>query len=320
MYRKILKDAWQISWKSKYLWFFGLFAAFLGWKGEYEVIVRAASGNIRSQAPYWLQILSEKEVTVGKFSNLFVAETSTMIALVFTLLLILFLAGFLFWLAVVSQAAVINGSFLSLNKKGNNFEDNLGAGIKSFWPVLGMNLIMKITICACFALISLPLIFFGRSGNLFLADFVYFLIFIVFIPLAICFSFIVRYAINYSVLKKEKFVSAFAKGWKLFKDNWLVSVEVSLLIYLVSFLAGFAIVLFVATLIISLLFLLIIFKAVSLYIFWVIFSLGFFVILFFIICAGSLLSTFQISASTVLFSELISGGMKSKIVRIFERE
>jgi hypothetical protein len=36
-YRPILKKAWHIAWRFKYLWFFGLFAALLGTGGMYNV-------------------------------------------------------------------------------------------------------------------------------------------------------------------------------------------------------------------------------------------------------------------------------------------
>jgi hypothetical protein len=42
LYRSILKRAWEISWKFKYLWFFGLFAALLGNGGEFEIILMMA--------------------------------------------------------------------------------------------------------------------------------------------------------------------------------------------------------------------------------------------------------------------------------------
>ena len=40
LYRDIIKEAWYITWRRKFLWFFGLFAVLLGNGGEYEILIQ----------------------------------------------------------------------------------------------------------------------------------------------------------------------------------------------------------------------------------------------------------------------------------------
>ena len=41
-YRNILKQAWKITWRNKYLWWLGIFAALLGNGGEFEILFNNA--------------------------------------------------------------------------------------------------------------------------------------------------------------------------------------------------------------------------------------------------------------------------------------
>ena len=43
LYRKVLKQALFITWRAKFLWIFGFFAALLGNGGAYEILFRSFS-------------------------------------------------------------------------------------------------------------------------------------------------------------------------------------------------------------------------------------------------------------------------------------
>ena len=44
-YRAILKESWKISWKNKYLWFFGFFASLVSFNVELKIFSRSLNQN-----------------------------------------------------------------------------------------------------------------------------------------------------------------------------------------------------------------------------------------------------------------------------------
>ena len=46
LYRNIFSQSLKITWRYKYLWFFGLFSALLGNGGEIELLLRRFDGTV----------------------------------------------------------------------------------------------------------------------------------------------------------------------------------------------------------------------------------------------------------------------------------
>lgn len=337
LYRNILKQAWNITWRHKYLWFFGLFVALLGNSGEYEIIARKlslnASGNFLNFGG-----LAETGIFSGSalvnIGQLFKSEPFTVIMILVVWLVILVLLGFLLWLIIVSQAALVNNSatIITNKRKGQDIgiKDGVMAGTKYFWPVLGLNIVIKIIIYSAITLVSLPIIFtiarVGSSAELAPAlstgtNLLFILLFIIFIPAAVALSFIIKYAICYVVIKGSRFIDSIRQGWQLFIKNWLVSVEMAFLLFFINFLVGLGILLVVLILTIPFLFLAILaYKLISLTSFWLIVIIGLTFFLFIIIAGGAALATFQTASWTGLYIELTGRGGISKIVRIFNKK
>jgi len=104
-YRNILKQAWQLTWRNKYLWWFGIFAALLGNGGEFEILFNNAGAN-PSQAlfPSWQRIASTGVFsghTLTNIGNLFRNDTLNMILVLVVCLIALAVGLFLVWLVIV---------------------------------------------------------------------------------------------------------------------------------------------------------------------------------------------------------------------------
>ncbi|MFH1822940.1 MAG: hypothetical protein ABH830_04535 [Patescibacteria group bacterium] len=321
LYRHILSQAWQVTWQNKYLWFFGLFAVLIGSSGEYEVFIRGTGGDLSQNFfPNFRSIIETGVFSGQTFSNigsLFKTDPLSMFILIIISLIIFALFMFLVWLAIVSQIALVNNSASIINGKKRNFRDGIMAGMKNFWPILGLNALIKIIIFFAFVLISLPIILSIASNSWQLANLLYIILFIIFIPAAISFAFMVKYAIAYVIIKNSSFFDSIVEGWLLFKNNWLVSIEMAFVLFFINFLVGLAIVLALLILAIPFLFLALLFyNLASLAGFWIVIMLGIISLLFIIIAGGAALATFQISSWTGLFLKLVSKGGTSKILRI----
>jgi len=323
LYRGILKQALDITWKSKYLWFFGLFAALLGNGGEYEILFQPFSND---SAPSMLSGF-EKLAQTGLFSmqglkgigNLLVTQPISVIVAILVLVIIFALLAFVVWLVNVSQAVLVKNTLLKISDKQLKFKDSLYEGMKKFWPVFGFNLVARIIVMISLAIVGY-IVFFSNDLGSVASALIYILMFLVFIPLAMSFSFIVKYSIGYSVINNEKFLDAFNSGWSLFKKNWLVSLEMAFILYFLNIVA--ALLFIVVALIVALPFAFLAFLATSVSMmgmFLFIVSVGVILFIALLITTGSLVATFQVSAWTTLYIELIGRGAKSKIVRMFSK-
>ena len=323
-YRNLVKQAWNITWKHKFLWFFGLFSTFLAAGGsiEYKILDQninqgLVNGSLLNAGLFAQIVYMIRNFCLG-FINLFTYDFLTIISTITVLLVFLALAAVLIWLSVSSQAALVISvkKILANNKKRESaltIRDGITAGHKKFWPVLGLNILIKIAVNALIFIISLPLIFLVlEDSGLFV--FIYVLLFVIFLPIAISLSLMLKYAIAYSVLENETFIVAIEKGWKLFIKNWLVSLEMAIILFIINFFASLAILLTI-----TILFFPLFLVGISFGFYWLI-VLMVFLALVFVVLAGSALGTFQISTWTDLFINLKEGTFIAKLERVFSKK
>jgi hypothetical protein len=324
LYRDILGQAVKSTWKNKYLWFFGLFAAFLGNAGEFEIIFRGFN-----KSSYPLIPGMEGITQSGLFSwqgikgagNLIQTDPLSLFIALGVLLLVLAIGLFFLWLAICSQAALVHSSARIRNNKTHSLKASLGVGMAKFWPVLGMNVVMRILMYALFSILSLPIILLSTKLGIISISLLYLVSFVVFVVFVVVFSFIIKYAIAFTVIKDLNFVSAIKQGWKLFIKNWLVSLEMAFLLFFINFIVGAGIILLFLIISIPFFFMAYMFAAFQLFFsFWLIVLLALIAYVVFIALTGSFLSAFQINTWTGLFMELVSRGGVSKLVRIFSKE
>ena len=317
-YRNILKQSWALTWRNKYLWWFGIFAALLGNGGEFEILFNNTGGDpAQSLFPAWQRIASTgifSGHTLANIGNLFRNDTLNMIFVLVVCLIALAIGLFLIWLVVVSQAAVVNNSAAVIKQKKHTLKDGLDSGILNFWPVLALNIMIKALIYILLVIISLPIIFYQGNFN---AVLFYIIALIIVLPVAIVLSFIMKYAVAYVVINKSKIMPAIQKGCRLFKENWLISFEMAIILFFINLLVGLAIVLAILVLAVPFLFLgLIFYYSFSLIGSWLIAFLAFASFLFMVVSVGAALAVFQISSWTGLFLELEKKSGTSKLVRM----
>jgi len=312
LYRQILKKAWLITKKYPYLWLLGFFAAFLGNGGEYQVLIKQIrSVKLQPETIYnlrlWLLSASpEFNISLGRslLLGLFIIVALGLLAL-------------LVWLAISAMAGLILGSAQANRNEKSTFTKLLQGGSQNFWPVLGLQVIAKIIIYGILTLILAPLMLAAfAQGNQFLNIFILILTFLIFIPLTIVVSFVTRYASAFVVLSKQKIMLAFQNGWRLFSANWLISLEMALLLLAINLLAGLALLL-VSFLLFSPFF----FVGLASTLqhpgtFWSIVAVPLIIIVLLTLALGAALATWQTSAWTLLFLRLTEGGRAySKLVR-----
>lgn len=309
LYRVILKKAWEIAKKYKLLWIFGFFAVWVANTGEMQIFFNSFSSIEKTSLGLWNNPL---------FLALFKGAPSFDAIISGLLLLLIFLIMFLLvaWLVVVSQTAIIYATYLISKNKKISFKIIFSEAQKHFLKVLGLNALSRVLVGLLLFTILIPILtIIVASGSKF-ATLFSIIIWIIFLPIAIIISFIMKYAINFVIIEKENFRDSISKAWDLFRTNWLVSIEMTLALTIISFIVGF-ILLFITIIIVGP------FLRIDLLTFYSFKNFAFGLILFKVLpliviytIIGAWISVFQISSWTLLFEKLTSGKWYSKLVRI----
>jgi hypothetical protein len=318
LYRTVLSQAWAIVKKTKWLWLFGLFAAFLGNGGEIDVLFQYSK---LTNAPAYLNGLRDSfanlDLNVLKDGVLNALATQPLLSILYVAIIIIFTLLFL-WLVTVSQGSIIYAAATLDADKKTNFRDSLLKGIQKFWPLLGLNLTISFLLYFILIVLAIPFAaMYMANGSVGAISFITILAFVILIPLTIIFSFILKYALAFVVIKNQSAVSAFRLAWRLFIQNWLISIEMAVILFFINFLIGLALVLLIVLLALPFvglaLLMILIQNEVGILI-----ASGFalIILLILILFTGAGLATFQYSAWTILFQKLLTGKKYPKLIRL----
>lgn len=322
-YRSILKQALNIAWKNKHLWFFGLFAslAVAGGTMEYQFMTQGlGQGFIASSYKDLNGILATSYLLQGAWTGIINVFSGGIVAVLNTLTVLLLVGAILFifvWLAITCQAALIDNIKKLINPKKkvsvSSIREGLTIGNRHFWSVLALNIFIKILVGLAFIIASLPLLFLVLSDN---QSFIitYTILFVIFVPVAVSLSLIVKYAISARVLDNKSVVESLEQGWYLFIKNWLISLEIALILFIISFLASFILLIAIGIVFFPLLWVSLVFSIT-----WLTYLI-ILLVLIVVVLFGSLLTTFQISTWTDLYLHLKNNKGVAKLERIFQKK
>ncbi|MFA5644317.1 MAG: hypothetical protein WC928_02200 [Patescibacteria group bacterium] len=326
-YRAILKQALRISWKNKLLWFFGFFASLISFTAEFKIITQSLNRNMGVSSINNIKTF----INTGIFSKnawtniveLIKNDPKSILFLIFVLLIIMAVVAFFAWLSTVSQISIID----SVNKimKGKieklTIKKSIQTGNKKFWPVFLLNVFISLVVWISHLIIG-TLLLLAIVKNQALTVLLYGLIFIIFIPLSLFISFVIKYAIAYSIIEGKKMGQAIKQGWKLFLKNWLISVEMSIILFFVNIitLILLSIISFIGFFLFFGLALSTVFLIPSSIFFWIIIILGGLFLLAVMVLGGALLNVFQITSWTDLFVQLRGDQNIGKLEKIFQTQ
>lgn len=236
-YSQILKQALNVAWKYPVLWVFGLFAAILGSAGEIELLLGGFQFSPDSAlVSFWYGLFQGGFFTaegLKGFLGLTVVSPLSLFFITFIFLIVLALTILIVWLVVVSQIALISQTIAITKNKQSDFRAGFNLGIQKFFSVLA----------ADFALRAFGLVLLLLTGALALLDFpgdifIFILIFDIFLVALLLFSFVIKFAVCGMVLKNWTFQESLKKGKDLFQNNWLVTLEVAVVVFVVYLLVN----------------------------------------------------------------------------------
>ena len=329
LYRPIVKRAWLMAKKVKSLWFFGLFTAILGLSGEFEIVRRAIylptsnsdtglfQGIINSFRFGWENSIAKTgDNLFVNFGKTLINAPTPMFILFVIIIIMITVALFFVWLAVVSQIGLIrNASLVNKNKKPT-INEGIDFAVKNFWPVALVDLVIKIVFAILFGLMGWIVAISINIGWIGVAA--YYLAFIIFTIVIFAVSFISKYQILYLILKGQKIAKALSLAWKTLKANLMVSIEMAAVIFC-AYLVGALIGIVLFSFPIGLVMLIYANFKLPFYSVMIILTVSYLVIIVLLAWIAAFLTAFQWSAWTILFERITEGGAESKVTRTSEQ-
>ncbi|OQA36796.1 MAG: hypothetical protein BWY53_00319 [Parcubacteria group bacterium ADurb.Bin326] len=325
LYRPVLKRAWEITKKSPSLWVLGLLSIAFSVGSEYEIMLRALYNSSREGIiNAFLEgvntgisegaTLTSQSFWINSW-NVFVNNIGSATTALFVFACI-FVAILLFiWLAICSQVAMIRNIYLIDKGKKPTLAEGFNFSFINFWPILFSVISLKIALMLMFGLLGLVL--WLVSGFGWAADVIYVVAFIAFVGASLVFAFLIKYQIFYILLKKQNFTSALKDAWSLFAKNWLVSLEMAGLMFLV-FLVGVIVSAFLITIFFSIPIVIVpyYFGIWPVFLKFAVSLLSLIGIIATAVIVNSFVAVLQWSSWTLLFSRLEQGEASSGIERI----
>ncbi|MFA5076730.1 MAG: hypothetical protein WC480_04960 [Patescibacteria group bacterium] len=319
LYRIIVKNAWLTTWRNKFLWPFGFLASFWGIGSTYEVVLRSLDLSTEREL-YWVRLWHDI-ISTGlnweSIKELFANGPLQVVLLLFFIILFGLVILFCFWLFTCSEIAVIKASSALLRKReiGNLFFESK----EDFWPVFTVNLIGKVLIFLFLLLLSYPILqpLLGTEYSIPVLM-VYILFYVVIVAVVLIISFVTIISDIHIVVNKDSVMSAIKKSWAMVVNNWLVCLETAILLFVISILVGFGLVLL--TILLSIPYLMLFYLASvvigSIVIYWLLLILALLTGLLVIFIVISLVTTFQLVLWVELFEKINNKSAVAKLERL----
>jgi hypothetical protein len=216
-YGYVLTRAWQIIWKHKVLWVFGILAGCSA-KGN-------NGGSSNSNFSQDAGEMPPKVIEYGDKVLAFLEEPFVIFGLVALLLLIIALTIFL---STIGRIGLISGTYKAEAGIGKlRFGELFKDGTSRFWRFFGMSLLVSLPfIIVVFGLIGMGIFAALSTGDTasasdFLAGFITVIcvLFCCLFFFALLIGVIVQQAQNAMVLEKHGISTSLMRGWDVFKNN-----------------------------------------------------------------------------------------------------
>ncbi len=238
-YGDLIKDAFRISWRNKYLWFFGFFAGGTSSGFNVPTIPSGGGGNdFDDLDPSGSEFSSSLAAQAGQgvFENVGLLVALGVVVLLIVLVFIV--------LGLISQGALAESVAAVDRGEQRRFSSAWRAGLSSLWRVLGYYVLFILISIGFLLAIGIPLALLV-GGTFFATESVgarvsvavlaglaaIGLLILVFIPLAI----IGQFALRELVVRRERVFSSIGGGYRLFRRNpgrsllvWIIQVGVML--------------------------------------------------------------------------------------------
>lgn len=217
-YTSIIKKAWHITWRNKYLWWFGFFIAL------------TETGMMIFNLPDDKQNLADG----GKIIDFI---SSHLAVIIWTAVSVLIIYIFLLVLSIIARGGLIKSAGKIFQGEKTDFLSGMKAGRKYFWKILLIGVFASVLFLFSLLVLLVPVSFFMINQIYFTALLLSLLAFIIAIPLFILIFFLKTYGYIYAVLSDLGAVQSLENAYYLLRKNLRVSILMLLITSLLEIIA-----------------------------------------------------------------------------------
>jgi hypothetical protein len=224
---QILKNAWQITWKHRFLWWFGMLIA-LGSGGgmQYRSIgnqEKNSQGEMMMET--WRRIMDH----YGTWIWIGVAVIIVLVIIVWVL-------------RIISQAGIIRSLDQVSRGEATNFASGFAQGKVYFWKIFFIDITISFLLLLLIIVFLVPVIFLFTNKAIVLGILIALMAVAIFIPVAVMAGYMRRYSYYYIVLANLDVREALENSYLVFRRNIIPSIILSLIFIPISIIFFLAII------------------------------------------------------------------------------
>lgn len=228
-YLALVKQAFQITWRNKFLWIFGILA------GGGAVSLNFSGLNFSFDSSSLEQANQASFVEfLNQIRSFYYAHELT----IWLIILILLLFFVIIWIfSLIFQGALIGGVAKIEKGEKTNFKHSFSLGWQAFWRILGLKILISIIILIFLIILSLIIIGMFIVTPI-LAIILGVLLMLCFWFLALILSLIVHFALRITIIKQLRVIASLKKALTLFKNFWLQMIIIALIVFALGMVWG----------------------------------------------------------------------------------
>lgn len=206
-YSELIKQSFQITWKNKFLWYFGLF-----------------TGGIVLNIPSFNYQFGESEISsinsLGTFDGLrsFYFDHQLIIYILLGIVLVLSLVIWIF--SVISQGAIINGVYTISQNRSISFKNAFLAGWHNFWRLLILGILILLIFLITLVVFALPVLVLALTGLIIPAIIMGIFLVLAYIIFALILSLCFNYSYRILIVENVPILASINLGVVFFKKYW----------------------------------------------------------------------------------------------------
>ena len=237
-YGYALTRAWQITWKYKVLWIFGILAG---------CGTNSSSGSNGSNFSQDYSEMPPEMIEAGERAFAFFSQPAVIVGIVFLIILVIILTSFF---STIGRVALISGTYKAeAGAERLGFGELFKDGLSRFWRFFGMNLLVSIPfIIVIFGLLGAAIASVIGAENANLAE-EFLVAFIPTICVLLCCLFIfslfvgmvLQQAQNAMIVEDLGISASLIRGWEVFKNGLGHIFLMAVILFIIAMVVGVAI-------------------------------------------------------------------------------
>ncbi len=240
-YKHAVANAWSATLNKRWLWPLAFFASFLGLSSTFQIFFDVMPQDTGVMVDI-TRTTSQDFLTAnfvgwsnGFYQIPWTKVTISDIPLLAMVIILLFIILGLTVIVVSAQGGLIHGLAATFSNKRSDFFTSFRAGLDRFWELFIVNFAYRLIYLFFLGAIIMPLLLIAAFAPAPWTLFWSVVIFFIALPTVIILDILARFTIMFVMLSKGTLNKSFNKAWKLFRENWLISIETSLLIFVLLF-------------------------------------------------------------------------------------